>query len=96
MQMSLFPEMEIIEEAKEVETLQESIKPENEVCKPQNYKSFAVVHCAKCTQKLIVPKNTKDSYILCADCDEKRRTQFDKFRNFALIKALRIHKYLNI
>ena len=94
-QLSFFPELEI-EEDPTPEIPDCIIPAKEESCKEKSNSSklFITVMCARCSQKLIVPDNTKDDYIICADCDEKRRSQFDKFKNFALIKALRIHKYL--
>ena len=60
-------------------------------------KDFEIGKCRACGQLLLDdPENTKIKLDeeLCEGCDEKLRTKYDKFKNLALVKALRIHKYL--
>lgn len=59
-----------------------------------NTKKPIITTCAKCSQLLILEKHEK--HPLCASCNEKVNAKYNQFKNFALIKALRIHKYLKI
>jgi hypothetical protein len=64
--------------------------------KSRKRKSFEIGICRACGQLLLDdPENTriKLDEELCEDCDSKLREKYNKFRNFALIKALRAHKY---
>ena len=53
---------------------------------------FVVVRCRSCSQKLFVPKKVKGDIYRCQDCDIRFRSKYDKYRNFELARALRVHK----
>jgi RNase P subunit RPR2 len=58
-------------------------------------KDFEIGKCKRCGQLLLDdPENTriKIDDELCEHCDDKLRAQYDKFKNLALIRALRAHK----
>lgn len=61
-------------------------------------KDFEIGKCKRCGQLLLDdPENDriKIDDELCEDCDQKLRSKYDQYRNFALIRALRIHKLIN-
>ena len=58
-------------------------------------KDFEIGKCRRCGQLLLNdPENTriKIDEELCEDCDSRLRAMYDKYKNYALIKALRAHK----
>jgi hypothetical protein len=82
------PEPEIIEEVPEPVVIPKKTKKR---------KSFEIGKCRSCGQLLLDdPENDKIKLDeeLCEMCDNKLRAKYDQYRNFALIKALRVHKYL--
>ncbi len=67
-------------------------------CKSKGRKDFEIGKCRNCGQLLLDdPENDliKIDEELCEACDEKLRAKHDKFKNYALIRALRIHKLFN-
>ena len=64
--------------------------------KNKKRKDFQIGVCRDCGQLLLDdPDNTriKIDEELCPDCDERLRAKYNQFRNFALAKALRLHKH---
>jgi hypothetical protein len=65
--------------------------------KNKKRKNFDIGICRACDQLLLDdPDNTRIKYDeeLCPACDERLRARYDKFRNLALARALRVHKYI--
>jgi hypothetical protein len=65
--------------------------------KGKHSKDFQIGICRACGQLLLDdPENDliKVDDELCSDCDVKLRSKYDQYRNFALARALRAHKYL--
>ena len=63
--------------------------------KNKKRKNFDIGICRACGQLLLDdPDNTriKIDEELCECCDDKLRAQYDKYKNFALARALRLHK----
>lgn len=89
MAVELIPESKAEEE--EITEPSPSLRPKYT---PEDLKKpFIEVKCCNCTQMLLVPERYKDEQSICQDCDERFRAKFDKFRNIALARALRAHKY---
>lgn len=66
-------------------------KPEKIIFDPNE--PFTVKKCRECSQLIL--SNRKGRGGLCESCDEKLSTKYNQFKNFALIRALRIHKLIN-
>lgn len=67
--------------------------------KSKKRKSFEIGICKACGQLLLDdPDNTriKLDEELCEDCDDKLKAKYSQYKNFALIRALRMRKYLKI
>jgi hypothetical protein len=65
--------------------------------KNKKRKNFEIGICRACGQLLLDdPENTIIKYDdeLCEDCDSRLRAKYAQFKNFALAKSLRVHKYL--
>jgi hypothetical protein len=65
--------------------------------KNKKRKDLEIGICRACGQLLLDdPNNTRIKYDeeLCEDCDSQLRAKYAQFKNFALAKALRAHKYL--
>lgn len=63
--------------------------------KRKKRKGFEINVCRNCSQLLLHdPENTRINLDdeLCPACDDRLKAQFDKYKNFALIRALRLHK----
>ena len=95
-QQSLFPDIVAHGEPEPVQQ-PEPEPPESPFPLPERdaRKPFIVVKCSRCSQKLIVPKGDKGCKYLCQDCDPRTKAKYDQYKNFALIKALRVHKDIN-
>lgn len=66
--------------------------------KSRKRKDFEIGVCRACGQLLLDdPENTriKIDEELCECCDDKLRAKYNQFKNFALIRALRVHKLFN-
>jgi hypothetical protein len=95
-QYNLFGEVEM-DVMPEPEPLPEPVPMPPVMRKSNKRKSFEIGKCKRCGQLLLNdPNNTRIQIDdeLCEDCNTVLRSKYDAFRNFALIKALRIHKYL--
>jgi len=63
--------------------------------KNKKRKNFEIGKCRACGQLLLDdPENTriKRNEEYCEDCDSTLRAKYAQYKNFALIRALRIHK----
>ncbi len=84
------PEPEVVPEMPEL--------PPLPLLRSKRRKSFEIGICRACGQLLLDdPDNTriKIDEELCPMCDERLKARYNRFLNFDLIKALRIHKNLN-
>jgi hypothetical protein len=98
-QYNLFGEVEIdvMPEPEPLPEIPEPVFMPPIMRKSNKRKSFEIGKCKRCGQLLLNdPDNTRIQIDdeLCPNCDTKLRARYDSFRNLALIKALRIHKYL--
>ena len=73
------------------ETEPEAEKPEVIAFDPNE--PFTVKRCKRCSQLIL--SNRKGRGGLCESCDEKLSTKYNQYKNFALIRALRVHKLIN-
>jgi hypothetical protein len=93
------PQFNLFGEIEEAVTIQEP-EPEPEMSpvlpvEPFDpNRPFVVVRCRSCSQKLFIPKKIKGEVYRCQDCDIRFRAKYDQYRNIALARALRAHKYL--
>jgi hypothetical protein len=63
--------------------------------KSKKRKSFEIGICKACGQLLLDdPENTriKIDEELCEDCDDRLKAKYSQYKNFALIRALRLRK----
>ena len=80
------PQPEVIEDTPEMPVIRKS----------KRRKDFQIGVCRDCGQLLLDdPDNTriKADDELCECCDEKLKAKYNQFKNFALAKALRVHKH---
>lgn len=94
-QYNLFGEIDI-QTMPEPEMATEMPEPMPMPRKSKKRKSFDIGICRACGQLLLDdPENTriKIDEELCECCDDKLRAQYDKYKNFALARALRARKY---
>ena len=93
-QFNLFGEIEVERVPEHIEEIPElvyTLPPR----KTKKRKDFEIGKCRNCGQLLLDdPENTriKLDEEMCEDCDDKLRAKYAQFKNFALIRALRVHK----
>ena len=62
--------------------------------KSKKRKDFEIGKCVECGQLLLDDPEHKLDNERCPACDDRLKARYNQYRNFALVKALRAHKYL--